>query len=193
MNRFTHGVLALMVVLLLPACGTQKKAAETSISAAQTAYDGIKEQAMNVAPDQAKMIEDAIAAAKADVEKGDFKAALDATKDLPAKTQELYDGLSAKEAELQTAWQSLSATLPDAVASLNRKLGAMKKPPAGMNKAKFAAAKATLADVKTKWGEATTAMQGGRLAEAVTKASSVKATAVHLMAVMKMPVPKGLK
>jgi len=186
MNRLTCGVLALMTVLLLPACGTQKKAAETSIAAAQTVYDQIKDQAMKLAPDEAKVIEDAIAAARADVKKGDFEAAIEGTKDLPTKAKELNDGLPAKAAELKTAWASLNAVLPGAVATLNKKMGAM-------NKARFAAAKADLADLNTMWAEAQTAMQGGRLAEAVTKAGEVKAGVVQLMTEMKMPVPKALR
>lgn len=186
MNRLTCGVLALMAVLLLPACGTQKKAAESSIAAAQSVYDQIREQAMKLAPNEATAIEDAIAAARADVKKGDFKAAIEATKDLPAKAKELNDGLAAKATELKAAWASLNATLPGAVATLNKKMGAM-------NRAKSAAAKAELADLNTMWAEAQTAMQGGRLAEAVTKAGEVKAGVVQLMTEMNMPVPKGLK
>jgi hypothetical protein len=186
MNRFTCGVLALMMAVLLPACGTQKKAAERSIAAAQTVYDQIKEQANRLAPDEAKVIEDAIAAARADVKKGDFQAAIEASKDLPTKAKELNDGLPAKAAELKAAWTSLNATLPGAIATLNKKMGVM-------NKAKFAAAKAGLADLNAVWAEAQTAVQGGRLADAVTKAGEVKAGVVQLMTEMKMPVPKGLK
>jgi uncharacterized protein YoxC len=193
MKRFALLALALTVVLLLPGCGMQKKSAETAISGVESSFNGIREQAMNVAPDQAKTIEDAIAAAKAAVAKGDFKVALETTKDLPAKVKELSDGLAAKQAELQKTWADLNAALPGTVASLSQKLGAMKKPPTGMDQEKFAAAKATLADMQTKWGEATTAMQGGKLAEAATKAGEVKTSAVALMTELKMPVPDGLK
>ncbi|TFG86261.1 MAG: hypothetical protein E4H17_04320, partial [Gemmatimonadales bacterium] len=185
MSRFAYSVLTLMVMLLLPACGTQRKAAEASISAAQAAYDEIRDEAMNVAPDQARMIEDAIATARADVEKGDPKAALEATRDLPAKVKELDEGLYARAGELQAAWKGLNATLPSAVASLDKRMGAMARPPAGMNRADFAIARTTLADMKTRWGEATTAMKDGKLAEAVTRARGVKASAVDLMTEMK--------
>ena len=193
MKRFALLALALTVVLLLPACGMQKKSAETAISGVESAYNGIREQGMNVAPDQAKMIEDAIAAAKASVEKDDFKTALETTKDLPAKVKELSDGLAAKQAELQQTWEGLNAALPGAVTSLSQKMGAMKKPPTGMDKAAFDAAKTALAEMKTKWGEATAAMQGGKLAEAAAKAGEVKAGVVALMTELKMTVPAGLK
>jgi len=193
MKRFALLALALATVLLLPACGMQKKAAETAISAAQTAYDAVKEQAMNIAPDQAKTIEDAIASAKANVEKGDIKAALEATKDLPAKVKEMSDGLAARQAELQKTWEGLNAALPGAVASLGKKMDALKKPPAGMDQAKFDAAKTAMTDMRTKWGEAMVAMQGGKWAEATTKAGEVKAGAVALMTELKMAVPEALK
>jgi hypothetical protein len=189
MKRLVCLAVALTVVLLLPACGTQKKAAETAISGAETAYNGIKDQAMSVAPDSAKIIEDAIAAAKADVEKGDFKAALEASKDLPAQVQALGAGLAAKQAELQTAWEALNTDLPGAVAALDKKLGAMKRPLPGMDKAGLEAAKTSLADLKTKWGEAQTAMQGGQWAAAVAKGDEVNTAATALMATLKMPMP----
>jgi len=193
MKRFVPLALVLTVLLLVPACGMQKKAAETAISGVESAYNAIKEQAVNVAPDQAKTIEDAIAAARASAAKGDFKAALETTKDLPAKVKELSDGLAAKQAELQKTWEGLNAALPGAVASLSQKLGAMKKPPAGMDKAALDAAKTGLAEMKAKWGEATAAMQGGKWAEAAAKAGEVKASVVALMTELKMQVPEGLK
>jgi uncharacterized protein YoxC len=193
MKRFALLALALTVLLLVPACGMQKKSAETAIAGVESAFNAIKEQAVNVVPDQAKTIEDAIAAAKAQADKGDFKAALETTKDLPAKVKELSDGLAAKQAELQQTWAGLNAALPGAVASLSQKLGAMKKPPAGMDKAALDAAKTGLAEMKTKWGEATTAMQGGKWAEAAAKAGEVKTSAVALMTELKMSVPDGLK
>jgi hypothetical protein len=187
------GLLLLMVMLLVPACGVQKKTAETAISSAETAYNAVKEKATNIAPDQAQMIEDAITAARTAVEKGDYKAAIDSAKVLPAKVKELSDGLAAKQAELQRTWEGLNAVLPGAVTSLSQKLGAMSKPPAGMDKAKFDAARTSLADVKTKWGEAMTAMQAGKWAEAAAKAGVVKASVVELMTELKMAIPAALK
>jgi hypothetical protein len=146
-------------------------------------YDQIKEQALKLAPDEAKVIEDAIAAARVDVKKGDFEAAIEGTKDLPAKAKELNDRLPAKAAELKTAWASLNAVLPGAVATLNKRVGA----------AKSAAAKAELADLNTMWAEAQSAVQGGGLADAVTQAGEVKAGVVQLMTELKISVPKGLK
>ncbi len=193
MKRLAYLALALTVVVLLPACGTQKKAAETSISAAETAYNGIKDQAMNIAPDSAKVIEDAITTAKANVEKGDFKAALEGTKDLPAMVKMMGDNLPAMQAEMQKNWDGMNAGLTGAVAALDKKIGPMKRPMPGMDKAKFDAAKTTLADIKTKWGEAQTAMQGGKMAEAMMLAGQVKTGAVDLMTTFKMPVPKDLQ
>lgn len=66
MSRRTRGVLVPMAALLLPARGTRKQAAETSIAAAQTIHDAIQEQPTRLAPDEAKAIEDAIAAAWSD-------------------------------------------------------------------------------------------------------------------------------
>jgi hypothetical protein len=180
MKPIARWTLLLGVLLLLPGCGAQKKAAETAIQAAQTAYDGIKAQAVNVAPAEARAIEGAIAAAKADVQKGNFKAALAATQDLPNRVQELQAALPAKQAELDTAWKGLNATVPRTLASLGRKLGATSRRPAGMSRERFDAAKGELAHLKSQWSDAQAAMKDGRLAEAVGTAEDVKAWAARL-------------
>jgi uncharacterized protein YukE len=193
MKRFGLLAMVLAVVLLLPACGVQKKAAETAIAGAETALAAVKDQAVNVAPDEVKAIEDAIAAAKVSVESGEFKAAIDATKDLPAKIQEMQAGLAAKTEELQKGWDGLNATLPGAVAALDKKMGTMKKAPAGMEAAAWDGMKTSVADAKTKWGEAQAAVGTGNLAEAMAKGTEVKTAVADAMTKLKMPGADALK
>jgi hypothetical protein len=193
MKRIGLLVMVLAVVVLLPACGVQKKAAETAITGAETALAAVKDQAVKVAPDQVQAIEDAIAAAKASVEKGEFKAAIDGTKDLPAKIQEMQAGLAAKTEELQKSWDALNAALPGAVADLDKKVGKMKKAPAGMDAAAFDGMKTGLADAKTKWGEAQAAAGAGNLAEAVAKGTEVKTAVTDAMGKLSMPIADALK
>ena len=101
MKRFWS--LILMVVLggMLVSCGAEKRAATTAIQAAETAWAAAKDNVAKILPDEAKSVDEAIAAAKASLEQGDAKAALAAAKDLPARIQQLTAGLAAKEAELR--------------------------------------------------------------------------------------------
>jgi hypothetical protein len=187
MKRLGLLAMVLAVALLLPACGVQKKAAETTIANAETALAAAKDQAMKVDPGAVQAIEDSIAAAKASAEKGDYKAAIATTKDLPAKVQEMQAGLAAKTEELQKGWDALNASLPAAVAALDKKVGTMKKAPAGMDAAAWDGLKSSVADAKTKWGEAQTAAGGGNLAEAMTKGTEVKTAVADAMGKLKMP------
>jgi len=193
MKRFGLLAMVLAVVLLLPACGVQKKAAETAVTTAETSLAAVKDQAVKVVPDEVKAIEDTIAAAKASIEQGEFKAAIDATKDLPTKIQEMQGGLAAKTEELQASWTALSAALPGAVGELDKKLGKMKKAPAGMDAAAFDGLKTGLADAKTKWAEAEAAAGAGNLAEAMAKGTEVKTAVTDAMGKLNMPVADALK
>lgn len=193
MKRFGLLVMALAIVLFVPACGVQQRAAETAITSAEEALNGVKEEAMKVAPDEVKALEDAIASARASVEAGDYKAAIDTTQGIPAQVQELSAGLEDKAAQLQSQWDALNTALPGAVADLEKQVGRMRRPPSGMDAAAWDNLKTSLADAKAKWGEAQTAMGGGMMAEAVTKANEVKATVVDAMTALKMKVPETLQ
>ena len=60
-------------------------------------------------------------------------------------------------------------------------LAAMKKLPKDMDAAKLAAAKASLADITTSWGEASDAFKAGNLIDAAAKGNAVKTKAADAM------------
>ena len=196
MKRFWS--LILMVVLggMLVSCGAEKRAATTAIQAAETAWAAAKDNVAKILPDEAKSVDEAIAAAKASLEQGDAKAALAAAKDLPARIQQLTAGLAAKEAKLRGVWDSLNSGLPGVVSAVEKRVDVLsksKKLPAGIEQAAFDNAKSSLAAAKQMWTEAQSAQQSGNLGEAVVKASGVKDLLNKILTALKMPVPAALQ
>jgi hypothetical protein len=189
-------ILLAVLAATLAACGSEKGAARSAIEAAETAWAAAKDSVTRILPADAKTVEDAIAAARAGLEQGDAKAALAATKDLPAKIQELTAGLAAKEAELRGVWESLSAGLPGVMSTVQKRVDILAKSkhlPAGLDQAGFDQVKSSLANATQMWTEAKSAQQSGNLGEAVTKAVGVKDLMVKALTALKMPVPSALQ
>ena len=75
MKRFA--LLAVFTIaLLVPACASPKKPAEAALAQAVTAWNAIKQQVLDVMPDEAPPIEGAIADATAKLSAGDYKGAV---------------------------------------------------------------------------------------------------------------------
>jgi hypothetical protein len=160
--------VALTVAMLAPACASQKKAAEAAMAQTVQAYNAIKEQAMNIVPDEAKAIEDGIAAATAQLQSGDYKSALAAATSLGTRVKDLADSLPDKMKQAQSAWADLSGSIPGTLSALDKRLKGLKGPAPGTPNAEQSPV-VVLAGLKTTWTDAQAAAQAGRLAEAVTK------------------------
>jgi chromosome segregation ATPase len=180
MKRIFWLGMVLTTVLMLPACASQKKAAETALATATQAWNAIKAQAENIVPDEAKSIEDAISAATAQLQGGDDKGALAAATTLDSRIKELADALPGKTAQVQSAWAELTGSIPGTLATLEKKLKGLKAPAAGTPNA-VQSPVVVLGHLKDGWSDAQAAAQGGRLAEAVSKANDVRTGAVKLL------------
>ncbi len=183
-NVLKMTALVLCCVALV-AC-SQKGPAEAALTAAQTAVDGVKADAAKYVPDQAKSLAEAMTSARAAFDKGDYKAALEAANAIPAKAKDVATAAAAKKDELTKEWASLGG-IPAMVDQIKAKvdaLGAMKKLPKDMDKAKLEAAKASLADITKGMGEAFEASKAGNLADAVAKGNVVKAKVTETMAAL---------
>lgn len=195
MKRIIGLMLVLVVGAVLASCGSEKGAATSAIQAAETAWTAAKDNVAKILPDDAKSMDDAIAAAKASLDGGDAKAALAAAKDLPAKIQALSAGLAAKEAELRGVWDTLNAGLPGIVATVQKRVDVLskaKKLPEGLDATAFDGVKSQLAEANQMWTQAQSAQTNGNLGEAVAKANSVKDLMVKALTALKMPVPPAL-
>ncbi len=198
MRRLITGVALLLVsVSLLGSIGCGGKAAATAaVTTAQTAFDAVKDQASKVLPEETQKLSDAIAAAKADIDQGKYKEAMDAAKALPEQVKSLSDAAAKKKDELTASWTAMSAQLPKAVEMVQQKVDQLtktKKLPAGLDKAKFDGLKQGLATAKQSWTDAQAAFQAGNLADAMTKAGEIKKTLVEAMGALGMTVPQEMQ
>jgi hypothetical protein len=194
-KRTAIGIALAIAVLALAACESADKApAAAALTAAQTAIDAVKTDAMKYVPDQVKSVEDALATAKANFEKKDYKAALTGAQDVAAKAKELGAAAATKKAELTKSWEEVSNGVPkmaEAIKSRVDILSQSKKLPAGLDKAKVDDAKAGLESVNQSWTQASDAYKSGDVGSAVVKAKAAKDKAVEIMTALNMTVPQA--
>ena len=194
MRMLVRSAAALLVVSMAVACGSQKAPAETALKAAQDAYAKVSADAQKYVPDQAKSIQDTLAAAQTSFTNGDYAAVLTQVQGIPAKVGDLTSAIAAKKAELARTWTDLSGSVPKMVAAVTSRVGMLSKsktPPAGMTTATIDAAKSGLASANQMWSDAMGAAQSGDMATAAAKATQVKTQVMDLMKSLNMQMPKG--
>jgi len=192
-NSWRAGVA--LLALALAACQSQKGPAQASLSSAQAAFDSVGADAQKYAPEQAKPIQDALAAATDAAAKGDYKAVLAQTESLTTQISALSAAVNAKKTELAAAWPALSAGVPKLVGALKSRvdiLSASRRLPAGLTAETVNAAKTGLESATQLWTEATTAAEANDLAGAATKGAEVKAKVVEAMKSLNMKLPTGI-
>lgn len=182
MKRYVK-VLAILAPLAL-LYGCSKAPAEASIKAAEQSVDAARPVAEKLVPEQFKALTDSLAGAKDKFAKGDYSGALNDSKDIPAKANEVVAAAKAKKEEQTKAWEAISRDVTGMVTSITAKVGelsAMKKLPKGMDKAKVDAAKAGLDAVTKVWGDAVAAGTAGNWTDAMRKGGEAKAKAQEIM------------
>ena len=139
-------------------------------------------------PRSTRKLRDAISGAKSTLDKGNYKDALAAAKDLPAKVTALGTEVAAAKqkaiAELTDSWNSMSGDLPnmvDAIQSRVDTLSKSKKLPKGLDQASFDAAKSGLDEIKGLWSAATQSFNSGNVEDAVAKAKTVQQKGTEVM------------
>jgi ribonuclease HI len=171
-------ILGLMVLPLL-AAGCSKGPAEAALKAADEAIAKVAPDAEKYVPDQFKTLTDAAAAAKASFDKGEYAAALEAAKDLPAKATEVMTAATAKKDEMVGEWNVLSKDMPILVADWQKKfdeLVASKKLPKTATPERIEELRGKLAEVSATWTKATEAFNAGDIKGALENGASVKAS-----------------
>lgn len=187
-------ILAFAAAVSLAACASQKGPADAALKAAQAAFDAAKGQASQFVPEQAKGVQDALAAAQDAFNKGDYKAALAAAQDVSAQAGALAQAAAAKKEELTKAWTEMAAGLPQMIEPIRSRMDMLskaKKLPANLDKDKYELAKGGFESVTKTWEEASAAASAGNVVEAVAKANAVKAKAAEVLGLLGMPVPEA--
>jgi len=167
-------------MLLVVSCSMLKTPAQLAIKAAEEALNTVRAEAGQFVPEQLAAIEATLSDAKQSFEKGDYKAALAAAKDLPAKIKDLAANIEAKKAELPQAWADLAAELPKLITD-TRSAVAQVTAELGSDKPVFKAAEAGVAEMNAAWNEAQESFKTGNLAKAVSQAREIKAKAAQVM------------
>jgi len=193
---FVLGVVAIAAVFVLSGCSGAKKAAEGALKTAEQAVNDAKAEAEKVVPEQINTLEAALNSVKDKFAKGDYKGALADAQAIPSKAKEVLDAAKAKKEEFTKTWTNLSEGLPKMIDAIKNRvdiLSKSKKLPANLTAEKFTEAKSMLTETLKDWGVSQESFKGGNLAEAVTKANSVKEKAVQILKTLGMPVPEAAK
>ena len=160
-------VAGLAAALLAVGCAGQKEPATKAVADAEAALSSIREDASKYAADELKTADDAIAALKSNLEKGDYKAILAGAPALATQVEGLRKTVADKKAEAEAAleaakgkWAEASTDLPKMVGAIQSRLDILtksKKLPKGLDKATLDQTVASFDGMKASWTEATSA------------------------------------
>jgi len=185
MSRFLKTAVALIPFALTVACTDPAKApAEAAMSAAETAMKSLEGDVAKYAPEGVQGIQKTFASAKELIAKQDYKGALAAAGDIPAKVKEVVAAAAAKKDQLLKAWRDVEGKLPGMVSAIKSRLGILsqsKKLPAGLDKAALAKANDGVAAVESGWAKVVDDFKGGKLTEASAGAKELLAKGSEIM------------
>ena len=174
---------ALVLIVAVAACASQKEPADAAIKGAQSAFSAVSAEAQKYVPDQAKAVQDGLTAAQTAFTNGDYASALTQAQALPARITALSAAISSKKAELTTQWNTMSAGIPEARrGALDPRRHAVEEQgtPKGITKETVTAAQSGVATATQDWQAATSAASSGDLATAMRQANDVKTRVVEL-------------
>jgi hypothetical protein len=166
-----------------------EKPAQNAIAAAEEALAAASVDAQTYAADAYVMATTKIAEAKQALEQQDYKLATASAGEATTAIEGFAAAIETKKAELGEMWTALSGELPGTVTAIDARieeLSKMRRLPAGMTKATLDGAKASTAELRTMWGEAVAAFDGGNLMEAVMKGSACKDKALEVKGALVM-------
>jgi hypothetical protein len=193
-KRYLTLMLIVAIGLFMASCGSGKKVAATNaaIQAAEDAYNAAKPELMKYVPDQAKSFEDAIAGARASLDKHEYDAALAAAQALPGKVKELTAAAAAKKDELTKSWQDNSPGIAKMLQTIRGKLtiwSIPKEAPKSLDKKKLKAGRKGYEEAAAMWEDAKNAFSKGNLPDATAKADTVQGKAMEIIKSLGIKAP----
>lgn len=168
----------LAFALVLAACGGPRRAAEQAIEAAESALAPIADEAARVAPEQLQGLTTAVADARGALANGDFVAAAEGVKEVPARAAELAGTVEQLKKDFDADFATLSEAMPRNLEAINQKLA---KPPRSLSRERLTELRATYDGAVTEWQAVAQEFRGGALASAVGKAFGLKARVSEAM------------
>jgi hypothetical protein len=162
-------------VLLAAACG--RGPAEEALKAAEAALDAARPAVEKYVPAEMKALTDAAATARAQLKRGNYKAALAAAASLEAKAKAASEAARKKKDELQASFAALEKSLPGEVQALRTRLAALARGAAAsadMDQETVETARANLDRLAQSWDEARQKLGRDDVVQAVEQAEKVK-------------------
>jgi hypothetical protein len=181
MRSLSRVLPILLLSVLAAACG--KAPAEQALKAADAALEAARPEVEKYVPAEWQALSGAAAAAKSQLEQGNYKEALVSAQGLVPKIQTAVTAAQDKKKGLMTGFEAMKGSLPGMLDVVSKQLAAyaaMKKLPAGIDKGAVAAAQAELPSLTQNWASALTAFDGGDMIKAVDTAFQVKAKVEEL-------------
>ena len=121
-RRLVLPLVAVFLILVAGCSNTEKISAQAAITAAQTAFSPVKSMAEKYVPDQTAAVESSINAAQTAYNNGDYSGALTAAKALPGQITDLATAAKAKKDELTKQWNDLSSSLPPILSKVSARV-----------------------------------------------------------------------
>jgi len=190
---FAFGAVCLLAGLAA-ACG--KASAEQALKAAEAAIEAARPEIERYVPGELQQLRDAAATAKAEFDKGDYKAALQSAQDLLPKVNAAAAAAEQKKQELVAAFGRIKASLPGMVDALNARvsaLAAMRRLPPGIDKTVLQNAQAGLGAVSSAWAEATANFDKGDVIQAVNQATQLQTQILEMTQALVPPAAPAVR
>lgn len=175
--RITRIFIAVLAVSVLFGLGCAKGPAEQAVKAAEEAMAAAQADVQPYVPDRWNMLTDAMESARNDFEKGNYKAALDQAKAIPAQIDEAKTMAQARKDELGMFWQQMGANVPAMLTTVNAEI-TRGKVPSGMTKDEAKAEAAALAGM---WAQADAAFKAGQVLDATKMGAEVQGRAERML------------
>ncbi|MCE5262205.1 MAG: hypothetical protein LLG97_01585 [Deltaproteobacteria bacterium] len=191
-KKYLLFTLVAAICLFLTACTSSKEPATAAIKAAEDALAASRAEAVKFVPDQVKSVEDAIKAAKASFEKGNFDEALNTAKTIPDKVKEINAAVAARKENLAKNWADISGGIPGMLEAIRSRLDTLKAGrslPRTLDKSKLESAEKHYEIAVTVWDVAKSFFSEGKLADAIAMAESAKEDAVKAMELLELQMP----
>jgi hypothetical protein len=181
MKKLVVVLCCLGLALAVVSC-SMKVPAQAAIKAGEEALNAVKAEAVKYIPDQYAAVEKVLGDAKAALEKGDYKGAIQIAKEVPQKANDLLAAIEARKAELPGVWTEMVKAVPKLIADTKAQLSKAK----GLDKAAKDEAGTKVKEMEEGWKKAEGEFKNGNLLEAVNLAEQVKKTALLVQGLLSM-------
>jgi hypothetical protein len=180
-SKALMGIAAAMV--LMTGCANDEEPARAAVASAEASIAEVRVDGAKFAPEELKAAEASLAKAKADLADKEYRHVLAGSTLVTQQVAKLKEAIVSKQTQHAAAtheWETLNEEVPKLVKAIENRVDTLSgspRLPKDVDKEVFDAAKASLANMKTTWAEASAAFAAGNATEAADKARIVAAKA----------------